>query len=159
LKAGATVLDGDANLVERLRQRLPDATVGPIVGQASICATSAAKRALRESMGAIAVDMETHIARRVAARNSLPFVALRIISDGSDVDLPPATLVGMRPDGSMALGPVLLSLARQPGQLLALMRAGREAKQAFYALGRAHDLLGGAWTGFADFRQFPLDMG
>ncbi len=49
-------------------------------------------------------------------------------------DLPPAALVGMRPDGGMALGAVLASLARDPRQLPALIRTGRQADRAFAGL-------------------------
>ncbi|HEX7854540.1 MAG TPA: phosphorylase [Sphingobium sp.] len=159
LKTGDIVIDGDEDVLEMLRPLFPEAMTGTIVGQDSICASVTAKRELRARTGAIAVDMETHVARRVAARRNLPFAALRIISDTSETTLPPATLVGMGPDGGMAIGPVLLSLARHPGQLPALIRAGRDAGQAFRALGRTHDTLARAGIGLADLRQLPLDMG
>ena len=158
LRNGAVVLDGDADLVARMHSLLPDAALGLVIGQDQICATATAKAALRQGPGAVAVDMESHVARRVAARHGLPFAALRIVSDESATDLPPATLVGMRPDGGMALGAVLRSLAGKPSQLPALIRAGRDAGQAFRGLGRAHDALAGIWPRFADDREFPLDV-
>jgi hypothetical protein len=81
--------------------------------------------------------METHVAARVAARRDFPFVALRVISDDAGSTLPPAALVGMKPDGGMALGAVLWSLARKPGQLPALIRTGNQAGRAFKSLDRA----------------------
>ena len=42
---------------------------------------SKAKAALRATTGADAVDMESHIAARYAEQHSLPFAALRVISD------------------------------------------------------------------------------
>ena len=80
--------------------------------------------------------MESHVAARVAARHALPFMAIRAISDTASETLPPAALVGMNPDGSMALGSVLRSLARHPAQLPALIRTGRSAEAAFGVLGR-----------------------
>ncbi len=119
---------------EGLRKALPQAHHGQIIGQDHIAATAAEKAALYAATGALAVDMESHIAARVAARHGLPFIAIRTISDTADESLPPAALVGMSPDGSMALGKVLMSLARQPGQMPALIITGRNAEAAFRAL-------------------------
>ncbi|MDO7843048.1 phosphorylase family protein [Sphingomonas immobilis] len=120
--------------VEKLRHLLPWAVVGTIVGSDTIAATIEQKRHLRATTGAIAVDMESHIAARIAERHALPFAIIRTISDAADHVLPPAALVGMNSDGSMALGAVLKSLARDPAQLPALIRTGRDAARAFQAL-------------------------
>jgi hypothetical protein len=137
LHPGGVVIDGDEAVLTLLRTALPRARIGKIVGGDGIVATALEKRALAQKTGAIAADMETHVARRVAERRGLPFGAIRVISDAADEDLPPAALVGMRPDGGMALGAVLWSLARRPGQLGALMRTGRQAGIAFRALDQA----------------------
>jgi len=139
LRPGDVVIDGNVLLVERLGQALPHAHRGGVLGNGAITATAAEKRILHERTGAIAVDMESHVAARVAVRKGLPFAALRVISDCADDDLPPAALVGMRPDGGMALGAVLASLARNPQQLSALIRTGRQADQAFRSLAQAFD--------------------
>jgi hypothetical protein len=128
------VLDGDAWLVERLARAIPSAIVGGVVGSDVIVASCAAKQALWRTTGAVAADMESHVARRIAAQRRLPFAALRTISDGADNALPPAALVGMKPDGGMALSAVLASLARDPRQLPALLRTARDAGRAFKAL-------------------------
>ena len=124
-----------------LTDALPHARYGAIIGQDHIAATTAEKATLFAQTGALAVDMESHIAARVAARHGLPFAAIRTISDTARETLPPAALVGMNPDGSMALGKVLASLARQPGQLAALIRTGRSAETAFRALARVADAI------------------
>ena len=141
LRPGDVVIDGNVLLVERLGQALPHAHRGGIVGSDAIAASAAEKRILHERTGAIAVDMESHVAARVALRKGVPFAALRVISDCADDDLPPAALVGMRPDGGMALGAVLASLARNPRQLPALIRTGRQADQAFRSLAQAYDTI------------------
>lgn len=134
LKPGDVVIDGDERIVEWLRRAMPDAVRGRIVGGDAILASAAAKRMLRDATGGAAVDMESHVAARVAGRCGLAFGAVRAISDGAEDDLPPAVLVGMRPDGGMALGAVLASLARDPRQLPALIRTGRQADRAFAGL-------------------------
>ncbi|WP_156679930.1 phosphorylase [Sphingomonas profundi] len=167
LRAGDVVLDGDATVVAAMRRRLvhPPAAnrmaaplIASIAGSDTILATAAQKRALRAATGAVAVDMESHVARRVAARHGRPFAALRTISDRADESLPPAALIGMRPDGGMAPGAVLASLARHPAQLPALIRTGIGADRAFRALGRAHHALGGLRIELADLGEFRLDM-
>lgn len=135
----------DSRFRGRTRESLPNARFGCIVGSDTIVATLAQKRALYAATGALAVDMESHIAARVAARHALPFAILRTISDGADHVLPPAALVGMKPDGGMALGAVLASLARHPAQLPALIRTGRDAGRAFKALERAFPVIQSLW--------------
>ena len=149
---------GNAALVDRLALQLPDAHIGTIIGSDTIIATAGEKQALHTEAGALAVDMESHIAARVAARHNLPFAIIRAISDSADEVLPPAALVGMRPDGSMALGAVLASLARNPSQLPALIRTGIHAGRAFSELRRVGDVLGGLGVGLADDLKLPLDM-
>ena len=126
---------------EGLAMAFPGAQPGLIIGQDHIAASVAEKAALHAQTGALAVDMETHIAARVAARHGLPFAAIRVISDTAHEALPPAALVGMNPDGSMALGKVLASLARTPAQLPALIRTGRNAEIAFGVLGEVGESL------------------
>ncbi len=145
-------------LVEWLAEHLPHAHRGTIIGADSIIASAAEKAALYAKTGAIAVDMESHIAARVAERHNLPFAILRTISDTADHALPPAALVGMNPDGSVALGAVLASLARDPRQLPALIRTGRDAGAAFRSLGRALRALEALGIGRLDLRELGLDM-
>jgi nucleoside phosphorylase len=159
LKPGDVILAGDAALIERLRPLLPEAKIGGVFGSDVAIGSVAAKAEARTRSGALAVDMESHIARRIAQRHGLPFLAARVISDGADHALPPAALVGMKPDGAIALGAVLASLARHPRQLPALIRTARDAETAFGALRRLHHVLRGAGAGCLDLRQFPLDMG
>ena len=141
LGPGDVVIDGDVSVVDRLAKALPHAHHGGIVGNDTIVAAAVEKRRLRERTGALAVDMESHVAARVALRKNLPFAALRVISDRAEDDLPPAALVGMRPDGGMALGAVLASLAGHPRQLPALIRTGRQADQAFRSLAQAFETI------------------
>ena len=128
-------------LVEWLAKNLPDAHRGTVVGADSIIGSVPEKTALYAATGAIAVDIESHIAARVAARHDLPFAIVRTISDSADCALPPAALVGMKPDGGVALGAILASLVRNPAQLPALIRTGRDAGAAFKALARAMETL------------------
>lgn len=136
----------DPGWAARLAEAL-GATRGPIAGSDIMVVEAAGKAALRRATGALAVDMESHVAARVAVRHALPFAAARVISDAADRSLPPAARVGMRPDGGMDLPAVLRSLAADPSQLPALIRTGIEAERAFRALLRGHRRLGPGLAG------------
>jgi hopanoid-associated phosphorylase len=148
----------DAPWRDSLLARLPAAKAGLFLGSDAMMTSAADKRQAHAATGAIAVDMESHLAAQVARRFGLPFAAARVISDAADRSLPPAVNVGLRPDGGMALGPVLAALARDPLQLPALIRTGLEAGAAFRGLGSARRLLGPR-LGLVDFLDHPLDVG
>ena len=100
------------------------------------------KRALHESAGTVAVDMESHIAAKIAARHGVPFAACRVIIDPAERTLPPAALVGMRADGRPDVFAVIRSLCQQPRQVFALLRVVADAHAARSALFRGRRRLG-----------------
>jgi adenosylhomocysteine nucleosidase len=143
---------------EAILRRLTPRGHGPILGSDRMLVAAADKQAAHRRWDALAVDMESHIAARAAARLGAPFAAVRVVSDAASDDLPPAVLVGMKPDGGMALGAVLADLARNPRQLGALLRAGRDAGAAFRALADGRRLLGPR-IGHPDLVELPLHVG
>jgi hopanoid-associated phosphorylase len=144
---GERSLPADVAWTLRLRDALPSARFGAVAGSDVMLATGAAKAALRASTGAIAADMESHIAARAAERHRLPFAVARTISDAAGRGLPLAAQAGMKADGGMDLPGVLKALARRPWELPALVRTGVEAEAAFRALLRGRQLLGGTLGG------------
>src|SRR5690606_3450151 len=97
--------------------------------------------ALHDAVGAVGVDMESHLAAHAARRHGLRFAVARVVSDAADRDLPVAAQRGMRPDGGVDIPAVLRALAADPRQLPALIRTGWEAEKAFRALlGGCHRL-------------------
>jgi hopanoid-associated phosphorylase len=155
---GAERYPTDGPWTDALASSLYRATAGDLLGSDAMLVEAAAKRSARARSGAAAVDMESHVAARVARRFGLRFAAARVISDTAGRDMPAAVRVGMRPDGGMALGAVLAALARAPSQLGPLIRTGRDAGLAFGALGRARRLLGPG-LGLVDVLEHPLDVG
>jgi hopanoid-associated phosphorylase len=140
-----------------LVERLPGARRGVLLGSDAMLTGVQEKARARVEWGALAVDMESHAAARVARRFGLRFAAARVISDAADRELPAAVRVGMRPDGGMAAGAVIAALARDPAQLPALIRTGWEARLALRRLAEARRLLGPG-LGLADLLELPLDM-
>jgi adenosylhomocysteine nucleosidase len=107
--------------------------------------TAADKAALHARTGAAAVDMESHVLAEAAP--ALPLLIVRVVADSADDTLPPAALVGIKPDGSTDLLAVLRSVLGRPAQIPALMRLGKAAAKAEATLRAAARL--GQSSGFA----------
>jgi adenosylhomocysteine nucleosidase len=131
----------DEDWVRRLLRANRDARVGTLAGSDTAVPDVAGKRALWSICGALAVDMESHIAARMAAEAGRPFAAVRAISDAADHVLPPAALAGLKPDGTADVGAVLTALAARPSQLPALIRTAQGAAAAYRALEAVRDRL------------------
>jgi hopanoid-associated phosphorylase len=153
LRSGSTVLatalvagqdrwPADPAWQQGLAVRLPDAIMGPLAGVDAPVLTIAAKSTLRAATGALAVDMESHIAARLAAAHGLPFAALRIVCDPADRAIPAAALAGLGDDGATDVAAVLRALLRDPRQLPALLRLAADARVAFISLGRCRKACG-----------------
>ena len=117
-------------------------TNAAIAGVDAAVMNTADKADLRARTHASAADMESHVAALWAQNYGLPFAAIRVVSDPAHRALPPLAATALKPDGTVDLPRVLRGLARQPGQIGALIHAGRDAKIAFAALGRCGGLAG-----------------
>ena len=156
---GDVRMAADAAWVDRLAALLPGARLADLAGVNAAVAGSGEKAELRRRTGAAAVDMESHVAARLAVRHGIPFAALRVVADPAERSLPPAALVGMRPDGSTDLGAVLRSLGGRPRQLPALIRTGLDARAAFAALAASRHALGPLFDRGAADRDAPNATG
>jgi len=83
--------------------------------------TVAQKTAAWRSTGAAAVDMESHAVGRVAARHSIPFVAVRVIIDTASDALPRSMGAASRA-GRLEPALLLRELARHPEDIADLVR-------------------------------------
>lgn len=130
-------------IVSALRASLPAARIecGPWAAVAAPVITEQQKEALHRTTGALAVDMESHIAAEQAHARGLPFAVCRVIVDPAWRTLPPAATAGLRDDGTTALAPILRELARAPGQLPAMIRLAFDARAARMSLVAAHAAL------------------
>jgi len=145
--ASGVVTDGmriptDGAWSQRLLSALPSAVYADISGSDTPVVARAEKRTLHEADGTVAVDMESHIAARIAARYGVPFAACRVIIDPAERTLPPAALVGMRDDGRADVMAVVRSLCQQPRQVFALLRVVADLRAARSALFRGRRRLG-----------------
>jgi hopanoid-associated phosphorylase len=120
----------------------PGTIHAPIAGSDTLIALPADKAALGLDTDAVAVDMESHVAARVAAEHGLPFVVIRAVADPVHRTLPEAARGVVSADGRTDVKAVMRSLAREPQQLVSLMRLGLDARRAQSALRSSRSLLG-----------------
>jgi hopanoid-associated phosphorylase len=140
----------DAGWSQALLKARPDAVHAPILGVDEPVAGPIAKiRKFRRS-GAVAVDMESHIAIEVAASKGLPFAAFRVIADPAHLRIPAAALLGVRTDGTLDRLAVIRAMLRAPTEIVGLVAVARHTAVARLALMRAHRGLGRGF-GLGDF--------
>jgi adenosylhomocysteine nucleosidase len=140
--SGNTRMATDPEWSEQLVKTIPDAVYGILAGVRAPVADPAAKRALHEKTGAIAVDMESYVVAKVAAAHGLPMAAIRVITDPAMRALPEAVLAAMRPDGTTSITAMIRSLVKRPRELPALVQTALDARAARSTLLRGRQLLG-----------------
>ncbi len=151
------------SLIEKMRGRasrfaaLQDVSFGDIAGSDVPVACIHAKRKLHEKTGAVAVDMESHVAARIAVEHRVPFAAIRVVTDPSHRALPPAALVATNVDGGVDFQAIIRSLIRHPEQIPTLFRLALDSWAARRALIPSRRLLGPN-LGLPDLRQHFLDV-
>jgi hopanoid-associated phosphorylase len=124
---------------------------GGLAGAEEVIAGQSSKAALRSETGALAVDMESHIAAAYAAQAGLPFAALRVISDPASSALPALARSAIKPNGEIDLGKILRGVARNPRVLRGLVSTGIDFNRALKSLrGCRGFLLGGEGLVAAD---------
>ncbi|RQU70233.1 phosphorylase [Burkholderia cenocepacia] len=126
----------DTGWSARLVAALQDTPVWARVTRGTMAAVGAPvvseqdKTSLHRANGALAVDMESHIAAAFAAARGVPFAVCRAIVDPAWRTLPRAATAGLRDDGSTAILPILRELLKQPSQLGPLLQVARDARAA-----------------------------
>ena len=145
---GSSILDGDIERptdprwAQRLLRIIPDAVHGPIVGVAAPIADASDKTDLHRETGALAVDMESHVVARAAARHGVALAVIRVVVDPVQRTIPRSALAGTRPDGTIDPVAVVRSLMRFPRDLAGLVRMSFDARAARATLVRGSALLG-----------------
>ncbi len=116
-KAERVIVETDAAWRRALLSRLLGADYvidGDICCVAEPLATAADKAALNESIGAVAVDMESLAIAQVAAEAGLPFMAVRAITDPAERNLPATFLRATTPSGGVRMGATTISILIRP---------------------------------------------
>jgi hopanoid-associated phosphorylase len=144
---GTERYETDADWLQRMWRAIPRSKPGIVAGSDSVIMHRPEKTALYERTGAVAVDMESHIAARAAHQYKKPFAVLRVVCDPGDRTLPPAALIAMKPDGSVDTQAVLRSVIAHPQQIPGLLYLARDSATAFRTLLRCRNFLGDGLAG------------
>lgn len=107
---------------------------GSLAGVEQVVVARADKAALWQKTGAVAVDMESHIAASYAEETGLPFAALRVISDPANRALPMLAMNAIKPNGDIDLAKILRGVARNPRTLHSLVSTGLDFNRALRSL-------------------------
>lgn len=122
-----------AQTLQRLARRVTLAT-GTLVESAHVLTTGEEKRALGESCGAVAVDMESAAVAEVALSAKVPFLAIRVILDAAHEALPSCVTHALGENGEVALIRLGVALAARPSELVRLVGTARSLRRAQAAL-------------------------
>jgi hopanoid-associated phosphorylase len=137
--------------------KLRSAVRADLAGLDRVVSDVAGKRALFIRTGAASVDMESHIAARMAHAHGIPFAAVRVVCDSALAPLPRSAAEALRDDGTVELAGVMKSLLAHPAELPILLRAAMDVRRAFRTLRSSRRCLGDA-LGFADLDHLLLDV-
>lgn len=107
-----------------------------IFGSDEIIDSIEKKTALFQRYAAETVDMESHGAARAAAKADVPFIAIRVVADGSRRALPKAALRAVTPTGGVNIMNVLIDCLTAPQQFEEIFALGRDSGAATEVLRR-----------------------
>lgn len=100
-----------------------------------IASTVAEKQKLREETGADAAEMESGAIQTVCREHGIPCATVRVISDTASEDLPLDFNEFLTPDKKVDIGKLMLSVAKKPWKMGALMELQKKTKLAAERLG------------------------
>lgn len=128
----------DADPASGLGPRLLAVGALPATFHASprVATTAEAKRSLRTTTQADAVEMESGPIRALCQSLGIPSATIRVISDTADEDLPLDFNDLMGPDGQIAMGRLIRAVLCSPGRIPALIQLGRTSSRAAHTLAR-----------------------
>jgi len=95
-----------------------------------VIATTGEKRALWQSTGADAVEMESGVIRRICREHNIPGATVRVISDAADEDLPFDFNRLMDAGQNLSYGKLALALLKSPGKIGPLIKLQKQTLAA-----------------------------
>ncbi len=104
-------------------------------------ATAAEKASIGEQFGCVALDMESAAIGSLASDAGVPYVAIRVIVDPIDFDLPQAALDALATEREPRVWPVIRGLIRRPYELPTLLKLAWWYRTALASLSAAANSL------------------
>jgi nucleoside phosphorylase len=141
LVIGDAVFDGlirydcDPTWSAALAIGLPTARRGLFYADGEMFSSVERKMELLTATGASAVDMESHLAARLAAQFGVPFAIVRAVSDTALTAIPPVVRDAFKPSGEIDAGAIVKKLISGGlGEMRDLFPLARDSGRAFRAL-------------------------
>jgi adenosylhomocysteine nucleosidase len=97
---------------------------GCLAESKNIVSSSKDKKQRQSITGAVALDMESVAIAKVAKQHELPFLAIRVIADPVNMNIPLAINYSLNDRGEIVLGKLLLYLFLHPAELPGLIKLG-----------------------------------
>jgi len=144
VRSGDDVIETDRAWSKRLIDALRGAIPADLVGVDALMLDRSVRDAFFARIRGAAVDMESHVAAKIARRHGVPFAACRVIANAAHRSLPAAAGVGLRSNGKPNLRAVFNSIRKEPRQLPDLMRLAFDTHVARRALRSGRQKLGAA---------------
>lgn len=114
---------------------------GPVFTSDRVLARIEEKTDAFARSAAIAVDMESGPLVAVAAAADIPALVLRVIADDAKTPLPKAATSGMKADGGIDIGRVLVEMLKSPSEIPDLIAISKKTARARQTLGGVAGLL------------------
>jgi adenosylhomocysteine nucleosidase len=134
LPRGAVVYEADDDGAIAGALRRAGARPARFHASSRIVVRSSEKRALRETTGADAVEMESSIVRQVCREARLPSVTVRVISDTAQEDLPLDFNRCLTADARLDYVRLVAHVLASPRRVLGVLALQRHSRQAARAL-------------------------
>ena len=117
------------SLCVQLKEKI-DLHEGLLAETITVVARPEEKVTLFQKTGAIAVDMESAAVAAEAQGAGVPFMAIRAVADPADITLPQSALASLDEFGKLRPLRLLKALSKNPVELFALIRLGRNFRAA-----------------------------
>lgn len=134
-----------------LKKIITRSTIGKVIGVDRPVTSSMEKNQLNAQYGGIIVDMESHIAARIAKVHGLPFVILRVIADHAKREVPEAARQALKQNGTISYRPIINSIKEDPKQMTTMYHLSVDFFRSLRSLFRCNWLLGKGF-GFFDLQ-------
>jgi adenosylhomocysteine nucleosidase len=113
---------------------------GSLLHTPTILKTKSEKQALYQRSGAIASDMESFFIAQQAKQYQIPFLALRVVVDGADFNIPKQLTQCISTAGTVSLLKIFLNLCIQPSLLFPLITLANNFNKTRKVLKRVSQL-------------------
>lgn len=84
------------------------------------------RKQLFETYGCEVIDDETRWTAEFSKSRNIAHIGLRVVSDGAEDNLPPAVVNAIKPDGTINVLAVLISVIGDPEQVSAMLKTAEE---------------------------------